>query len=206
MNVYYGRTLREYRGQYPVTFWLITINSLLFLATLAINARYGSDTVQNRFGITSGSPELWRWVTYAFLHNGFQHYAGNNLFLYMMAPTVEHLLGRVRSIALVCFTVPITPVAHYFYSNDVGVVGSSGIVFAMLGIYGWLIIRNRDLLSKPLIGLVVFWSVVGWTFTFLGERVSVSGHVIGFLCGVVFSLVCMRKTKSPEADRITYVT
>jgi len=193
MNIEYGNTLKEFRTLYPVTFYIIAINTCLFFFTVIFNGIYGVGYVQSVFGITSGRYEPWRFVTYAFLHNGIQHYLSNNLFLYIMAPLIEYILGRSKFMIFILMNIILTPMGDFLLLSTNSLVGSSGICFGIMAVYYCLMISKRVVLGKQTVMMLVVWSFLGWGSTFLMERISISGHITGFIWGLLFSLMVFRK-------------
>lgn len=196
MNIKYGSTLKEFRTLYPVTFYIIAINTCTFIITVIFNWIYGDGYVQTSFGITSGRYEPWRFITYAFLHNGIQHYLGNNFFLYIMNPPIEYILGRRKFLIFILISIVVTPMGDFLFLSTDSLVGSSGICFGILAIYYYLMISKRVVLSKQTVIILVIWSFLGWGSTFLLERISISGHITGFVWGILFSLMVFRKNES----------
>jgi len=50
----------------------------------------------NQFVLASrGQQELWQFVSYAFLHAGLMHIAGNMFFLYLFGNNVNDKLGHI---------------------------------------------------------------------------------------------------------------
>lgn len=193
MDLSYGKTFREFRSLYPITFIIISVNTCLFIATQITNLKYGNGFVQSIFGITSEKYEPWRFVTYAFIHNDVQHFLGNNLFLYLMAPPIEIILGRKKLMIFLLITILITPIGDFLFFLTENLVGSSGIVFGIMAIYYYLFIKKRDLFSNQIIIVIAIWSLIGWGNTFFMKHVSVSGHVTGFLFGLLFSVLVLNK-------------
>lgn len=198
MELTYGKTFKEFRSLYPITFIIISVNSLLFIATLATNLKYGDAFVQSIFGITNEKFEPWRFVTYAFIHNDVQHFLGNNLFFYLMAPPIEIILGRKMFMIFMMITILITPIGDFLFFLTENLVGSSGIVFGIMAIYYCLFVIRRDLFSKQTIIIIAIWSLMGWGNTFFMKHVSVSGHVTGFIFGLLFSVLVLNKHEINE--------
>ena len=55
------------------------------------------DPVSAWFGLDNGSPlQLWRWLTYMFVHGDWRHLLFNMWALWIFGPMVERELGRIR--------------------------------------------------------------------------------------------------------------
>lgn len=98
--------------------------------------------------------EPWQLVTYAFLHEGFWHIAGNMFALYVFGPDVELLLGA-RRFTLYYFVCVIGAaltqlwVVQYLYPSPYPTVGASGGIFGLLLFYGMAFPHRRMLLLIP---------------------------------------------------------
>lgn len=187
MNIEYGNTLKEFRTLYPVTFYIIAINTCLFFITVIFNGICGSGYVQSLFGITSGRYEPWRFVTYAFLHNGIQHYLSNNLFLYIMAPPIEYILGRGKFMIFILMNIILTPMGDFLILSTSSLVGSSGICFGIMAVYYCIMISKRVVFRKETVIMLFVWSFLGWGSTFLMERISISGHITYLYGAFIFT-------------------
>lgn len=98
--------------------------------------------------------EPWQLVSYAFLHGGFWHIAGNMFALYVFGPDVELLLGA-RRFTLYYFVCVIGAaltqlwVVQYLYPTPFPTVGASGGIFGLLLFYGMAFPHRRMLLLIP---------------------------------------------------------
>lgn len=88
---------------WPVTYWLIAINIAMFLAQLAsqgIVTNWGDFSIA---GVIYGF-QLWRFLTFQFLHASLWHLLFNMVTLYYFGDFVERRLGARRFLAfyLIC--------------------------------------------------------------------------------------------------------
>jgi len=154
--------------------------------------------------------ELWRLVTYQFLHGGFWHIAINMFILWMLGRHIEGRLGRKKFLAL------------YFLSGAVGglfqigfnilmthwrgpaalfqpTVGASGSVMGVLMAFAVLYPREELLIFIfffPLrvearwfaVGYFILESVYAWQALALGldDRMAHAAHLGGLVVGFVW--------------------
>jgi len=109
---------RDSFGRVPimsVTMWLIVINIAVFLIEQLSIRTTGVYQVVTPIGVIIMSPieywchfsaytviqlhQVWRFITFQFLHAGFSHIAFNMFALYMFGPMIESYLGRRRFLA-----------------------------------------------------------------------------------------------------------
>ena len=144
--------------------------------------------------------EPWQLVTYAFLHEGFWHIAGNMFALYVFGPDVELLLGA-RRFTLYYFVCVIGAaltqlwVVQYLYPTPYPTVGASGGIFGLLLFYGMAFPHRRMLLLIPPIPMPAWLLVTlyGALELFLGVFGSAQGiahfaHLGGMATGFLMIL------------------
>jgi len=123
----------------PVVKWLLIINVAVFVASVIIrplgNFFFTSFSV---FPATVGlSLQLWRLITYQFLHGGVGHILFNMLGLFFLGPTLERNWGSKR---FLIFYLSCGAAGGLFYTLLVAVnflpaipmVGASGAILGML--------------------------------------------------------------------------
>src|SRR6266566_4769064 len=101
-------TMRSMAVEPTVTYALIAINVVAFLAELVTGANAasglggGSDIIRHaalsRATVANG--DYWQLVTAGFLHAGFLHLAFNMYALYILGQILEPLVGHVRFVII----------------------------------------------------------------------------------------------------------
>ena len=83
---------------WSVSTWIIVINVVIFVADTASR---GLLTHWGSFSVVGGFRhlQLWRLITFQFLHVGPLHLIFNMLWLYFLGPIVEPWLGKRRFVA-----------------------------------------------------------------------------------------------------------
>jgi membrane associated rhomboid family serine protease len=195
---------------------VVTI-SIIMVTLLAYGAQHfvgtsaaGPRAVIEQFGLTWLPSEPWRFVTYALLHGGFWHIAGNMLFLWVFGPNVEDRFGRIGFLAFYIAGSVAAGAAHVA-TTSAPVIGASGAVAAVTGAYLILFPRTaiRVLLFFVLVGV---WSIPAlWFIGFaiakdmvfaLGgnDRVSQAAHLGGYALGIGVSLILLGTKVLPRED------
>lgn len=137
--------------------------------------------------------ELWRFVSYAFVHGGLLHFAFNLLSLWIFGRAVEDVFGGWRYWLIFFVTAIAGAVAVAFLSPMDAVIGASGAVFGLMGAY-LLIMRRAKLDPTALIVLVAL--NIGIGFFFGGS--SWQAHLGGFFAGILSGWLLLRDAdKSP---------
>lgn len=96
-------------------------------------------------GYKPGAPSVVDLFSAMFLHAGFMHLAGNMLFLWIYGDNVEHRLGRVGYLIVYLATGVLATLAFGAFAGRsmVPLVGASGAISGVLGLYFVLFPRNR---------------------------------------------------------------
>ncbi len=132
-----------------------------------------------------GAPpfEPWQLITYAFLHGGFWHIAGNMFALYIFGPDVEALIGS-RRFTLFYFVCVIGAaltqlfVVHAIHPGPYPTIGASGGIFGILLFYGMAFPQRQLLLLFPPI------PIRAWLFVTLYGLLELGLGVFGTEQGV----------------------
>jgi membrane associated rhomboid family serine protease len=83
----------------PVVKWLLIINVAIFLINTIFSSQEGTGMtfLQTYFALIPATPmltlQLWRLITYQFLHSGFYHILFNMLGLFFLGPALERQWG-----------------------------------------------------------------------------------------------------------------
>jgi len=148
-------------------------------------------------------------VTSMFLHGGWLHILGNMLFLWIFGNNVEDRLGRVPFLAFYLLGGLVAGLSQVWIApdSDVPLVGASGAIAAVLGVYFVLWPGARitslvflgffyQLAEVPALIVLGYWFVLQLLsgVTSLGAATAESGvaffaHIGGFVVGMAVGLV-----------------
>jgi membrane associated rhomboid family serine protease len=182
--------------------WLIGVNIVVFIIQLATppHAGIAAPTMgwfTDHFWLTPEdvrSGEVWRLLTYAFLHHDFWHIFFNMLFLWWFGSDIEVIYGPREFLSfylVAAFAGGLLYEACFFVTHNAQpCLGASGAVTALLVLNAWhfpgKIIYVMFMLPVPIWLFAVF--NVGWdAYRLVGELqhrnwangVAVSVHVAG---------------------------
>jgi membrane associated rhomboid family serine protease len=205
-----------------VNYALIAANVAVFV----LERLNGLDTVGLRFRpialFTDPLLGVETVFTSMFLHAGWQHIAGNMLYLWIFGDNVEDALGHVRYLLFylvggVCAAAAQTAVDP---SSGIGMLGASGAISAVLAAYVFLYPRSPITVLNPIFLLWFFfglflllpaWLVIGEFFivnlldALNGQAqggVAFMAHVGGFVGGaVLYRIFLVGRTRLTEYDR-----
>jgi membrane associated rhomboid family serine protease len=179
-----------------VTFTLIGVNVFVYVLQLLF-----PDAMFQLFAYAPEftSYEPWTMITAAFLHAPFRslqsllHIGFNMYALFVFGPLLEHILGRVRFLALYFIAAFGGSVAVLVLSPTGAVVGASGAIFGLLGAF-FVIERGRGGNTTQLLVLIVLNFAIG----FLLPNVSWEGHLGGLLAGAAIGFVYLQTRRRDQ--------
>ena len=171
---------------------LIVANGVMFLLQVLIKPLTGWLSLSPPL-VLPWSFQIWRVLTYMFLHGDIMHLLFNMLALFVFGCSIERTWGTKRfyryyllcglGAAFLAF-IPYGP----FY--EIPIVGASGAIYGILLAYGVLFPFNRIwiLMTFPVEAryLVMVWGFVAFVGSILGSGgVAHIVHLGGFLTGLV---------------------
>jgi membrane associated rhomboid family serine protease len=196
-----------------VTYTLIALNVLVFLASVVLSQRQQPPlrledvamartepvlNILHQLGAVRGGDILegqwWRLVACCFVHFGLLHLGVNMYSLYVVGPLLERMWGPVRFLALYliaglggsCVAMIATP-----YAILAGASGALWGVLASMAVWVWL---NRGFLPPPLVStwmrqlLFIFVLNVGVSFVpGISKEAHFGGGTIGAVAGVLLN-------------------
>jgi membrane associated rhomboid family serine protease len=135
---------------WSATRWIIAINIAVFLLDLIFGGRL-SEAGNLGYAATIMHLQLWRPITYQFLHFGALHIFFNLIVLYYFGPLIEPILGRLRfAIFYLCCGVAgalvflIFSKLHWIgLSPSARLVGASASIFGVMGAAARLMPNTR---------------------------------------------------------------
>jgi membrane associated rhomboid family serine protease len=197
-------TDRPLRRPTLVNHVLVGVNVAVFLAGVIVQRVDPVLFAQLKVQLTL-HPDQFRWwglITYAFLHDGFMHLAGNMLFLWVFGPNVEDRFGRLGYLAFYLLGGALAGGIHsLFYGNPI--LGASGAVAAVTGAYFVLFphTRIKTIILFFIIGVyeIPAWWIIGGQFlwnlfaqgTGASGNVATFAHLVGYVWGISVSMLLL---------------
>ena len=180
----------------PVVKWLLIVNLGVFLVALLLDFKDASEEF-GKFTIREGiaGVQVWRLITFQFLHGDFGHLLFNSIAIYFFGAFVEQQL-RSRAFLVFYLLCGVAGALGYaalvFISEDkdVGVVGASGGIFGILVVAAMIAPDMRVRLLLPPVTLTMrqlasILLAIGVLTILLGGRNAggEAGHLGGALAG-----------------------
>jgi len=181
------RTLRSTTNEPVVTYALIAINVIVFLAEgqFGIGSTNGGTELFRRFALDGpdvANGDYWRIVTSGFLHAGLLHILFNMYLLYLLGNMLEPAIGSMRFGLVYFVSLCAGSLGALIVSPDTLTVGASGAVFGLMGAAAVeLSARGINPMETGIGGLIIFNLV----FSFVFSGISIGGHIGGLIGGAV---------------------
>jgi membrane associated rhomboid family serine protease len=186
------------KGIPPVVKWLLIINFAVFLiANLVPDIGkyiyyYGSVLPESFVNMI----QIWRVITYQFLHGSVMHLAFNLLVLYFMGPFVERAWGSRVFLKFYLICGAAGGIVYTFLALlhilPVGVmVGASGAIYGLMAALAVMAPHMRILLwgviPMTMIRLVILMVIVSLLFIAIGHNAGgEAAHLSGLAMGFVY--------------------
>ena len=188
---------------------LIVLNAAIFLLTYSPHIiRLGTHVIEEplrlwaqQFMLTPTQPQIWQFVSYAFLHGSWEHIIFNMFFLYLFGNNVNDKLGNIGYTCFFLAGAVFSGIGHSFLSNA-PVLGASGAVAAVTGAY--LVLFPKTLVT------ILYWFIFIGTIDvsaiyFIGLKmilidnivvrstpyVAYDAHLSGYTFGVIAMMLLL---------------
>ena len=133
--------------------------------------------------------EPWRLLGPAFFHFSWLHIVFNTMWWWQLGGSIEETLGKGTLINLLLISAIVSNLGQFFVSGS-NFGGLSGVVYALVGFvwwYGYLAPEKGLSLSKPLIGFLLFWLLLGFVDV-LPVNVANTAHLLGLISGCLLAV------------------
>lgn len=203
----------------PYMNWaLIVANVLIWVAQAVVgrSAEHGT-AWWTGYMLDPSAPDLFSFISYAFLHAGGMHIGFNMLFLYIFGNNVNDKMGHVGYLAFYLASAIMAGIAYCLWDKDAGpVLGASGAVAAVVGAYLVLFPRSSVtiifLLFISVFEIPSLWFVAAFFLqdvinltgaTDVAHSAHVGGTIFGFL--ICFALLGMGLLPRDQFDMFALV-
>lgn len=205
-------------GFLSMTAWIIIATSIISIVGFFVFALFpnGIDYLALKPGNILQGKYLWTLVLHIFVHGGLAHLLINMFALFSLGSLCERIIGRKRYIWFYIISGVFAGLLSVllagffgfgfwekiFGSADVYMVGASGAIFAVAGLFVMLLPKIRftiiflPFFSLPAYVMVPLVLVITWVATFAaGLPIGNTAHLGGFIAGLAYGLYLRLKYK-----------
>lgn len=166
--------------------WVVFIASLLGLARPAFQLlHFYPELTMDAF---LESP--LRLLGPALFHFSWLHIVFNTMWWWQLGGSVERVLGKGALINLFLVTAIFSNLGQFIVTGP-NFGGLSGVVYGLVGYvwwYGWLSPEKGLTISKPIIGFLLFWLVLGYVDV-LPVNMANTAHLLGLVSGCLLAAI-----------------
>jgi rhomboid protease GluP len=198
----FGEKLIAQSPRTPITFALVTINTLVFIATLIAGAEWLTPVGKmqiawgSNFGPYTTDGEWWRLFTSLFIHFGIAHLGLNMIALIRFGPLVERLYGSANYLLIYLLAGIAGSLASISWRPEINSAGASGAIIGILGALLAAQLRAADTFPPDILRPIRNTAVVflGWSLYagFRYKGIDNAAHLGGLLAGFLTGLVAAR--------------
>jgi hypothetical protein len=184
---------RESRREGRLTWILIALNVLVFLAVFSAPEATMNGLLE-QFSLSQGTAlQLWRWVTSMFLHASASHLFFNMIALYFFGRILERET-KPQWFLSIYFVSGFLGALAFIFTSSVPVVGASAAIFGLMGAVMLLKpLEKVFVLLFPLpLGIVAAMFIITESFVAYYQpsfgNVAHVAHLGGIVTGTLFAL------------------
>lgn len=160
--------------------WLVWLSAILgfgdkFYQAFRFSAQLTTETIFS---------EIHKLITPAFLHFSWLHIVFNTLWWWELGGTIEKRFSKSMLLVILIVSALMSNVGQFLVSGPY-FGGLSGVVYALFGFVwwsGWLMPEKGIGLSKPIIGFMLFWMLIGFA-NLLPVNMANTAHLLGLVSG-----------------------
>ena len=145
--------------------------------------------------------QIYRLITYAFLHAGIIHLVCNMYSLYIIGKEIETKFGKWRYIVIYLLSAIGGGLLSAAFNTGTS-VGASGAIFGLLGAllyFGYNFrLYLKDSIVKDIIPIIILNLLIGFTFTGIDNACHIGGLIAGYFSAMMVGIPDIKKS----SDRI----
>lgn len=171
-----------------VTYILMGLCFLMYIVTLIM----GSSNVTYLILGANYAPlvkngEIFRLITYAFLHGSIIHLVVNMYSLFIVGRQIENNFGKVRLLIIYFISALSGGLLSALFSDGIS-IGASGAIFGLLGALVYFGLQFRlyltDALVSKIFPIIIINLLIGFTVTGIDNACHIGGLIGGFLAAM----------------------
>lgn len=167
-----------------ITYIIMFINIVMFL--LSIVDYTGIIDMFANYYVNVKNGQVYRLITYSFVHANLLHLFFNMYALYFIGPQVEKYYGKVNYLIIYLGSALIGGLFTTVLTNAVS-VGASSSIFGLFGAMVYFGYKYRNILDDFLRSGIVPVLILNLFLGFIVPGIDVYGHIGGLLGGLLLS-------------------
>lgn len=189
----------------PCVVVLLVLNVAAFIAEILLGGPTNPRTLHRLGWLDTDyvlyAHQYWRLLTALFLHYGALHLIVNMFALLLLGPPLERQIGSFYF--GICYvlsglgsSLTVLLLAKWRPGFAVELVGASGCVMGVVGVWGGFLLRNRHtFLANQRLRSIIMIVALQIIFDLVTPRVSMSAHLGGLITGLILGLALPAERK-----------
>lgn len=195
------KSIKEFFKKYPIVSILAIINVGLWFIVNFLKLPFGLKLYDLGIGHNLSVlllDEYWRLFTPIFLHADLSHVAFNTFTLILFGPALEKMLGKFKFISIYLITGIIGNLGTFIVDihSITPHLGASGAIYGLFGVYIYMVLFRKDLISKQDSQIIITILVLGLVMSFIRPNINISAHLFGFLSGFIIGPLVLKYAKN----------
>src|SRR5699024_1338690 len=195
------KSIKEFFKKYPIVSILAIINVGLWFIVNFLKLPFGLKLYDLGIGHNLSVlllDEYWRLFTPIFLHADLSHVAFNTFTLILFGPALEKMLGKFKFISIYLITGIIGNLGTFIVDiySITPHLGASGAIYGLLGVYIYMVLFRKDLISKQDSQIIITILVLGLVMSFIRPNINISAHLFCFLSGFIIGPLVLKYAKN----------
>ena len=137
------------------------------------------------------SGQVYRLITYAFLHGGLVHLITNMYSLYIIGSQIENNYGKLKFIFIYLVSALTGGLLSALFNNNIS-IGASGAIFGLLGALVYFGFHFRlylsDALKTRIVPVILINLLIGFMVTDIDNACHIGGLIGGYLAAMAVGI------------------
>ena len=126
-----------------------------------------------------------RLFTHVFGHESWSHFLSNGTYILLLGPLLEEKYGSRRILEMIGITAVVTGMINYLFFPHAGLLGASGVVFAMILLASFTSFRSGEIPITFILVAVIFIGQQIYQGIFIQDQISNMAHIVGGIIGAI---------------------
>ena len=127
-------------------------------------------------------------------HAGWDHFFGNITLILVVGPLLEEKYGSSNLLFVILATALTTGLVHFIFFPGVGLLGASGVVFALILLSSFTCMKEGEIPLTFILVAVIYIGQQVYDGIFVRDNISNLTHILGGVVGAALGYV-MNKNK-----------
>ena len=178
--------------------------SLICLVATSLGMLFGEKFTQLFFvtyhSSLSNPMTYVRLFTHVFGHGSWSHFLSNITYILLLGPLLEEKYGSTRILEVIGITAVVTGMVNYWLFPDAGLLGASGVVFAMILLASFTSFKAGEIPITFILVAVIFIGQQIYQGIFVQDQISNMAHIVGGIIGAVAGYFLNKTANDHEAE------